>query len=674
MRDAVHRLTRKPQYCALLLLGILILVAGCAGKTSGKRAPIAEKGVLDLRQWDFVQDGSVQLRGNWKIFWRQLLEPGEIAESDQKKDIFFNVPGYWNGKEIAGQVQDGNGYATFRVKLLLSPGANDFALRVPEQSSAFKLFLNGQQIVMNGKVGDSAATSRAQFLPLYKSIAAFPENDIILQISNFQNFSGGFSGLIELGTAQQVSAIQYRSQAIEFLIFGAILIMGMYHLILYMFRTREKAPFYFGVFCLLVAMRLLVVGEYILNRSFPELTHEFSRRIELFCFYAAVPVFTLFAQDLFRKYFPKYFVLAVLVFASVFSLIVLIFPLPVFTGTLRAYQLFTLFAGTFGGLVIPIKALKNHNPDARTFLIGWIPFFIFVAHDIVRDVYLLNTPPMASLGLCVFIFAQSAMLARRFTKARHIIENLSTELKERNQDLQNLNHLKDEFLSNISHEMKTPMTSILMSVEFLSDTTSTGELKNMALNAIRTGSEQMNGLVNRMLLSSELKSGSVASNPTDVDVRIAFERAAARTLEKHPEFRFRFDGPPLVLRSDEKLLEAMLSEILVNAAIHGGGSCDAHLRVIDHEAEIEITDSGPGVPAEFLPRLGQKFQRVDSSVTYAKAGTGLGLFLCAKIAEILGGSVQFGKAPQRGFTVIIRLPLEGAEKEGETYEKNSSRG
>ena len=85
-----------------------------------RQQPVASKGVLDLSGWDFYADSNVELRGEWEFYWNQLLPPAYAFEMNkEKKTGFMSLPGSWNGYKINGKSISGEGYATFRLRVLL---------------------------------------------------------------------------------------------------------------------------------------------------------------------------------------------------------------------------------------------------------------------------------------------------------------------------------------------------------------------------------------------------------------------------------------------------------------------------------------------------------------------------------------------------------------------------
>lgn len=120
-----------------------------------------------------------------------------------------------------------------------------------------------------------------QYLPQVVSFDVLAgDNDVVLQMSNFHMSSGGLLSSILLGSEAQLLAIRYHGLAYELFLFGALMMMGVYHLALFVFRRKDRAPLYFGLFCILVAIRTLLIGESFLYFAVPDLNFAVARKLQ----------------------------------------------------------------------------------------------------------------------------------------------------------------------------------------------------------------------------------------------------------------------------------------------------------------------------------------------------------------------------------------------------------
>lgn len=228
--------------------------------------------------------------------------------------------------------------------------------------------------------------------------------------------------------------------------------------------------------------------------------------------------------------------------------------------------------------------------------------------------------------------------------------------------LERLERVRQEFLSNVSHELRTPLTAILTFVETLED----GGLEDTTdsrhfLAIIRRNAERMRNLINDILELSAIEAGTVAVRAEAVSlpslVNECFTalagRAAERGVSLHNEV-----PPGVSVYADARRLEQMLMNLTDNAIkfnSEGGGVRVAHERARDRD-RISVTDTGEGIAPEHLPRIFERFYRIDRARSRALGGTGLGLAIVKHLARAHGGEALVRSAPGQGTTFIIELP------------------
>jgi hypothetical protein len=125
-------------------ISILILLLGisCAGETS-KNVPLANKGILDLRSWDFERDGKTSLYGEWEFYYKQFISPAEFKESKNSIPDYISIPALWSTKKVNEIELSNQAYATYRLKLFVKENPQPYGLRIGDMYSAYTLYVNG---------------------------------------------------------------------------------------------------------------------------------------------------------------------------------------------------------------------------------------------------------------------------------------------------------------------------------------------------------------------------------------------------------------------------------------------------------------------------------------------------------------------------------------------------
>jgi two-component system phosphate regulon sensor histidine kinase PhoR len=230
--------------------------------------------------------------------------------------------------------------------------------------------------------------------------------------------------------------------------------------------------------------------------------------------------------------------------------------------------------------------------------------------------------------------------------------------------LKELERVRSEFVANVSHELKTPLTSILGFVETLreggiEDT----ENRIKFLEIIEGHAKKLYRLIDDLLLLSAIESGKRELRTEPLDLRgmldrilPLFEKAIAA---KKIEIRFEMEPDPFVFRADPKFMEQVFSNLLDNAVKYnreGGRIVFKAFREGD-EAKMEIHDTGIGIPCEDLPRIFERFYRVDKSRSRESGGTGLGLSIAKHVVERHGGRMEVWSVVNQGTVFRVILPI-----------------
>lgn len=407
-------------WVAALLAAILIFVT-----------PAAQSSVRNLDGW-------------WEFVWRELVEPEGFAALEAEAIHRVPVPGAWNGYDLPDSA--GAGYGTFRIVVPMDPDWDMVTLRIPRIHTAYRLWVNGQERARAGVVGTSLAESQPEYRPQQITVPLDgPEIELVIQVSNFHHRSGGLMRSIEWGEPATMDAGAQRRLAYDLFLFGSLLAMGLYHVILYAFRRRDLALLFFGLFCFLVSLRTITVGENFLVSVLPQLSWETAHTLQTTSYYAGVGIMVLF----FRHTFPQQVSAAasriVVAVASVSSLVVVLLPARHFTPFNPLYQVFTLAVIAYVAHAL-MKVVRRQEVGAS--YIGWGAAVLFatVLHDmaflsVLRADHqwlsaVIHWGNLSSMGLLAFVFAQSMVLAKRYAAAFDRSELLGAELQRWNERLE----------------------------------------------------------------------------------------------------------------------------------------------------------------------------------------------------------------------------------------------
>jgi PAS domain S-box-containing protein len=237
-----------------------------------------------------------------------------------------------------------------------------------------------------------------------------------------------------------------------------------------------------------------------------------------------------------------------------------------------------------------------------------------------------------------------------------------TEAKLR---LEEVDALRQQYLRNVSHEFRTPLTVIRGYAEYLIEAESAGTKETRDLMKILVEScDRLIDLVDTLIEVSRVEQGRPEEilKVQDLDLRDVARSGidALRTAaeKKHITIDLEFPEGPLKVRGDQGLLHQVVRKLLDNALKYSpsGAKVVVRGRPQGDHFQLEIEDSGIGIPAEHLPRIFEKFYVVDGGLARSAGGTGVGLYLVQEIVRLHKGSVEVESRPGEGSVFFVRLP------------------
>ena len=225
--------------------------------------------------------------------------------------------------------------------------------------------------------------------------------------------------------------------------------------------------------------------------------------------------------------------------------------------------------------------------------------------------------------------------------------------------LKQLDRLRTEWVAAVSHDLKNPIQVVQLGAVLLEMDGPLNELQLDRILIIQRSASQLSDLVTNVLDLARLEAGpSLRLAPVDVGATIeetltTLEHLAAR---KEQQIKTEISDPLPDIQGDRALLGRVIANLVSNAIKYtpDGGTISVRARHADPVVEIEVSDDGPGIPAEAVPHLFDRFYRVPGTVA---DGTGLGLSIVKSIVEKHRGSIEVSSAPGEGSTFTLRLPV-----------------
>ncbi|MFA5972174.1 MAG: ATP-binding protein [Lentimicrobiaceae bacterium] len=269
----------------------------------------------------------------------------------------------------------------------------------------------------------------------------------------------------------------------------------------------------------------------------------------------------------------------------------------------------------------------------------------------VNLIYFIGNILLFSIILLVFLFYS----------IRKSIEMEQVEAKR----LQELDEVKTKLFTNITHEFRTPLTIILGMASLVKE--KPGEWLETGTEKIRNNSQNLLHLVNQMLDLSKLESGAMPLHIFQQDIilqlRYLLELFRSMALSRNIRLRFIPESDHFLMDYDADKMMHIVTNLISNALkyIQDGGSVLLTTGLLptneSNEFLIRIKDDGPGIPAEHMPFIFDRFYRIEGNVTQYENGSGLGLALTKELVKLMKGNISVESKPGKGTIFIVQIPV-----------------
>ncbi|RXT13600.1 sensor histidine kinase [Ammoniphilus sp. CFH 90114] len=682
---------------SLLRIVILFIIWGGLGQAVFAQENLRKPATLDLSTWE-PSVGIVGLDGEWDLYWNELNP--EHLNRLKEEPLKVRVPSIWSRASVENKELPNVGFATYRIRILL-PDYQDpppLSLYIRGVATSYRLWINGELLAENGTVGNSFETMVPYNLPKVITFVPKPgHNELVMQVSNFVQRKGGIWEPIQLGSTEQIGQERLLNFASEAFIIGCLLIMGIYHLGLYAGRKKDLSSLYFGSLCLAVAVRTSVLGEAVLLYLIPSFSWEWAVKLEYASIFIGMHMIALFIC---REYTKKYGLIVKLsmVIHACLLLLVMVTPARIYTQLMLPYQLLVMVPVLLILLVGFLRVSMKRRIDFIFNMTGFIFFAASIIGDILFYNHLIPNGGFTPYGLLILLFSQSIHLSLKFSQTAQRAERLSVELKaangtleqkiqERtielrrsNEELKRVNEqlFRDEqfrrqLLSDISHELGTPITAIRGLSMAMADGFVAEDYTRYATR-IYERTKLLERLIDDLVELTKLETEQIQFEFQKVDVVSFFhhlyscyemdmlERAARFTWKAPSDTELDDKGRPLA-HVDTLRMEQVIANILANAKkfIPDEGKIEMKLEIRERdllvqEAVISITNNGPMIPEKELDAIFERFYRSPES-KQAMEGSGLGLSISKEIIRYHGGNIQAKNIEGKGCCIYFAIPV-----------------
>lgn len=272
--------------------------------------------------------------------------------------------------------------------------------------------------------------------------------------------------------------------------------------------------------------------------------------------------------------------------------------------------------------------------------------------------------PVREVAAATHALAAGDYAARVDPGATDDLGRLARDFNQLALALERTEQQRRQFVANVSHELRTPLAVMHGELEAIED--GVRPMDGSAVGSLQHEVRVLNKLVDDLYELSLADVGAMRYRKVDTDLVELIEQTARGFRERLARadiaLELRLPDPPLIIYADENRLHQLFANLIENSVRYTdrGGSLRIQCRRENAHVVIDVLDSAPGVDPDLLPRLFDRFFRVESSRNRATGGAGLGLAICLQIVEAHGGSIEARRSPMGGLWLSIRLPVEGS--------------
>ncbi|WP_322790739.1 sensor histidine kinase [Sedimentibacter hydroxybenzoicus] len=551
-----------------------------------------------------------------------------------------------------------------------------FVLKVPENKDVYSITLklsgrHAMRVYANGKLAaqtGQAGTTKQETEVWENNItfhgsAVNGEIDILLNSAQFYHAKRGAS-LAELSLSKNETDPFFFGRIKGIAIMGAFLCAAVLLLGVYLMLSHTRATLYFAAACIVMALRECLQSQAWIY--FP-----ISGRLSFMLEYLSVVLLTIFLTLYLTQYTSGKFLQVVqytaIIGSCIYGVCVLFGDSLFYTSVLKYYQ-FLLVACIIPGITVLFLKMRKPIKEQMTAIYGIAVFYISALYDILMYSDIFGdgpNVPISEIAMLIFVVAQAVSLFQMNSRVLAEAKEAEQKLEAEKIALESLNRLKTEFLGNVSHELKTPLTVMsgyAQTTRQLAQNSNVPECGEVSrrMTLISSEAERLSLMVGQILDVTRMEEGRMVMEP----VRCYVDEIIHTAVETHYPIlnknRNRLDiriesGLPAVYADPARISQVVVNLISNAVRFTSDGVITISAKNENDKILVSVSDTGAGIAEEQLSHVFERYNKKQKSGGQ-DTGTGLGLYICKHIVEQHCGEIRIESEKGRGTSVFFTLP------------------
>ena len=618
----------------------------------------AQNGILDL-SGESLERTVYPLQGEWEFYFGHLYTPEDFESGTPEGRNTIQAPSAWD----AGAAYPSDGYATYRLTLITGQEPR-MLMFLQEINSASAVFINGERVFSGGTV-DAAPelTTSSAAVALLPFETDGGRVEIVVQAANYACPESGMFYPIKIGTEPSILHYFFLTRGLAVLALGAILMIGIYHLLLFLFRKKERIYLIFSLLCLVTFVRFLFDSNGILQYLVEDWQKEPYLRLYFFLYTLHGGIIFLFAKKAFSFRCTR---IEVAVYGGIYVLTLLAsLVLP----PRAAYSMmFILYIPIIISIVKSARSGKiKDNSVLGLYFVSMLVYAIFGG---IAKVMLDSTWFYTGLvNNVLMILFQSVVLSYHYAEAFHRVEETNSNLEqivtERTQALSASQNALREMIANISHDLKTPLTALGINLEILNEGTILTDPQEQAayINTAYHKNLDLQRLIKNLFEVTRMESGQLVYRCEWLEISDILTQLSKKYTEDAQTKGVTLEtkcNEDFKIYADTDKLWSVFDNVIYNALKYtsAGDRIMVTAQRTETGGEICIRDTGIGIAPEHLPHIFERFYKGSLSRNVKDGSSGIGLYIVKTTMKAMSGTVRAESVLGEGTGIILEFQSE----------------